>query len=88
MSHPAAAFPFAYRLPTDAAVWIRDTDPALVTMGSSRRRLVVLVLTFLALAGGLAAMLPSGDAAAMVRQECVYDLDGGSNSTNDPLLCF
>jgi hypothetical protein len=88
VSHPAAAFPFAYRLPTDAAVWIRDTDPALVTMGSPRRRLVVLVLTFLALAGGLAAMLPSGDAEAMVRQECVYDLDRGSNSTNDPLLCF
>ena len=88
MSHPAAAFPFAYRLPTDAAVWIRDTDPALATTGSPRRRLAVLVLTFAALVGGLVATLPSGDAQAMVEQECVHDLDRGSNGSTDPLLCF
>ena len=88
MAHPAADFPFAYRLPTDVALQIPGPSPALVTMGSPRRRLVVLVLTFLALAGGLAATLPSGDAQAMVKQECVYDLDAGSNSTNDPVLCF
>jgi hypothetical protein len=87
MSHPAAAFPFAYRLPTDVAVWIRDV-PARVPTGSPRRRLVVLVLTFLTLAGALVATLPSGDPQAMVRQECVHDLDQGSNSTNDPILCF
>ena len=86
MPQHAADFPFAYRLPTDVALQIRDTGPALVTIGSPRRRLAVLVLTFAALAGGLAAALPSGDAQAMVKQECVYDLDGGSNSTNDPLL--
>ena len=85
--HPAD-FPFAYRLPTDVALQIRATAPALVTMGSPRRRLVVLVLAFGALAGGLAATVPSGDAQAMIKHECRYDLEAGSNSTNDPLLCF
>ena len=88
MSQHPADFPFAYRLPTDVALQIRDTGPALVTMGSPRRRPAVLVLTFAALAGGVAATVPSGDSQAMVKQECVYDLDEGSNSTNDPLLCF
>ena len=88
MSHPAAAYPFAYLLPTDPARQAHDTAPALVTLGSPRRRLVVLVLTFLALAGGMAAALPSGDAQAMIKHECLYDLEQGSNSTNDPLLCF
>ncbi len=87
MSHPAAAFPFAYLLPTDPSQ-PRDSAPPLVTMGSPRRRLIVLVLTFVALAGGMAAALPSGDAQAMIKHECLYDLDEGSNSTNDPLLCF
>ena len=71
MPQHAADFPFAYRLPTDVALQIRDTGPALVTMGSPRRRLVVLVLTFAALAGGLAATLPvrgrAGDGQAGVR---------------------
>ena len=88
MPQHAADFPFAYRLPTDVALQIQDSGPALVTMGSPRRRLVVLVLTFAALAGGLAAALPSGDAQAMVKHECLYDLEEGSNSTNDPLLCL
>ena len=86
MSHPAAAFPFAYLLPTDEHM--RDSAPPLVTMGSPRRRLIVLVLTFVALGGGMAAALPSGDAQAMIKHECLYDLDEGSNSTNDPVLCF
>ena len=46
------------------------------------------MLTFAALAGGLAATLPSGEAQAMVKHECLYDLEEGSNSTNDPLLCL
>ena len=87
MPHPAD-FPFAYRLPTDAARQIRDAGPAPATVRAPRRRLVVLALVVAALAGGVAASLPSGDAHAMVEQECVHDLDGGSNSTNDPLLCF
>ena len=87
MSHPAAAFPFAYLLPTGDQQ-MRDSAPPLVTMGSPRRRLIVLVLTFVALAGGMAAALPSGDAQAMIKHECLYDLEQGSNSTNDPLLCF
>jgi len=88
MSQHPADFPFAYRLPTDVALQIPAPSPALVTTGSPRRRLVVLVLTFVALAGGVAATVRSGDSQAMVTQECVYDLDEGSNSTNDPLLCF
>ena len=88
MPQHAADFPFAYRLPTDVALQIRDTGPAPVTKGSPRRRLAVLVLAFAALASGVAATVPSGDSQAMVKQECVYDLDEGSNSTNDPLLCF
>jgi hypothetical protein len=88
VSHPAAAFPFAYRLPTDVAVQIRATRPDPVTQDSPRWRMVVLVLTFFALVGALAVSLPSGDTQAMVRQECVYDLDAGSNSAGDPLLCF
>ena len=88
MSHPAAAFPFAYRLPTDATLQARGTDPAGVTPGSARSLLIVLVLMVLALAGGLAALPPSGEAHSMVKQECLYDLEAGSNSTNDPLLCF
>ena len=43
MAQPAADFPFAYRLPTDVALQIPAPSPALVTMGSPRRRLVVLV---------------------------------------------
>ena len=87
MSHPAAAFPFAYRLSTDATLQARGTDPAGVTPGSARSLLIVLVLMVLALAGGLAA-LPAGEPHSMVKQECLYDLEAGSNSTNDPLLCF
>jgi len=88
MSHPAAAFPFAYRLPTDVASQIRNTGPVPGTRGSSRGTLVALVLTVLVLVGGLAALLPSGTAEAMVTQECVHDLHPGSTSTDDPLLCF
>jgi hypothetical protein len=88
VSHPAAAFPFAYRLPTDVALQIRGTGPARLPQDSPRWRMVVLVLTFFALVGALAVSLPSGDAQALVRQECVHDLDGDSNSVDDPLLCF
>ena len=58
MSQHAADLLFAYRLPFDVAAQIQDTAPPLVTLGSPRRRLVVLVLTFGTLAGGLAALLP------------------------------
>lgn len=85
MSHPAAAFPFAYLLPADPRQR-RDTASPLVTRGSPRR-LIVLVLSCVALAGGLAAALPSGDAQAMLKHECLYDREQGSNSSNDPLLC-
>ena len=88
MPQHAADFPFAYRLPTDVALRIRDTAPPLVTTGSPRRRLVVLVLTFMALAGGLAATLPSGDAQAMVKQECVFHPVTSPTGTNDPVLCL
>lgn len=84
---PHTAPEFAYRLPTDVALRIQDTAPPLVTMGSSRTRLIVLILTFLTVAGGMTATLPVGDAAAMVKHECLYDPEEGSNSTNDPLLC-
>ena len=73
MPQPAPDLPFAYRLPTDVALRIQDTGPALVTMGSPRRRLIVLVFTFLALAGGMAAALPSGGAQAMIKHDCVYN---------------
>jgi hypothetical protein len=62
MSHPAAASPFAYLLPTHASSQARETAPPLVTAGSARTRLLELVLTFLVLAGGLALALPSGPA--------------------------
>ena len=71
-----------------ADLQIENTAPALVTMGSPRRRLIVLVLAIVALAGGMAAALPSGEAQAMIKHECLYDLELGSNSTNDPLLCL
>lgn len=89
MSHPAGAFPFAYLLPTDPARQVGDTDPARVTAGSPRRRLIVLVLAFLALAlaGGPAATLPSGEARAVVGHECRYDPGGDPNSADDPLSC-
>ena len=61
---------YAYRLPVDVARQIQDTAPPLVTMGSPRRRLVVLVLIVVALAAGMAVTLPSGDAHASVLQEC------------------
>jgi hypothetical protein len=35
MPNPTADCPFAYRLPTDVALQIRDTAPPLVTMGSN-----------------------------------------------------
>jgi hypothetical protein len=38
----------------------RRSAPALVTLGSPGRRLIVLVLTGLALAGGVVATLPIG----------------------------
>jgi hypothetical protein len=88
MPQPASDFPFAYRLPTDVALQIRDGAPPLVTMGSPRRRMIVLVLTFVALAGGLAATLPSGDAQAMVEQECLFHPRVSPTATNDPLLCL
>ena len=88
MPHTAADIPFAYRLPTDVALQIRATAPPLVTMGSPRRRLVVLVLTIVALAGGMAATLPSGDAQAMVKQECVFHPVTSPTATNDPVLCL
>ncbi len=57
-------------------------------MGSRGRRLAVLVLAFLALACGLAAMVPSGGAGAMIERECPSAPDEGSGSTGEPLLCF
>lgn len=69
MPHPAPEY--AYRLPTDVALQIHDTAPPLVTMGSPRARLIVLVLTFGVLAGGLAATLPGGAAQAMPVQDCI-----------------
>ena len=62
MSHPAAAYPFAYLLPTRATSQTRETAPPLVMAGSARTRLIVLVLTFLTLVCGLAVALPSGPA--------------------------
>jgi len=89
MPEHAADFPFAHRLPTDVALQIRDTGPALVTMGSARRRLVVLVLTFTAFAGGLAAMLPSGEAQAMIKHDCIYNPNWESvDYTSDPANCW
>ena len=69
----SADFPFAYRLPTDVALQIRDTAPPVVTMGTPRRRLVVLVMLVAVLSGGLAVSLPSGPAQAMVKHDCVYN---------------
>ena len=89
MSHPAAAFPFAYLLPEDVPQRIRDTAPPLVTMGSPRRRLIVLVFTFLALAGGMAATLPSGEAQAMIKHDCLYNPNWESvDYTSDPANCW
>ncbi len=88
MSHPAAAFPFAYRLPTDVAGQIRGSGPGPVSQDSPRWRMVVLVVTFFALVGALAVSLPSGTPQAMVGQECVSALEGGSNPVGHPLLCF
>jgi hypothetical protein len=89
MPHPGADFPFAYRLPTDVALQIRDTAPPLVTIGSPRRRLVVLVLTIVALAGGMAAALPSGPAQAMVKHDCLYNPNWESvEYTADPANCW
>ena len=88
MPHPTPDFPFAYRLPTDVAAQIQGTAPALVTMGSPRRRLVVLVLLFGVLGGGLAATLPSGDAHAMIKHDCIYNPYWESVSyTADPANC-
>jgi hypothetical protein len=88
MSHSAADFAFAHRLPTDVAQLIPRPGLSPVGAHPARRRLVVLVLAVMALAGGIAATRPSGHAEAMVEQECVFDLDQGSNSTNDPVLCL
>lgn len=88
MAPTAADSPFAYRLPTEVARQIRDTAPPLVTIGSPRRRLAVLVLTIGVLGGGLAAALPSGEAQAMVKHECVFHPITSPTATNDPVLCL
>ncbi len=87
MSHPAAAFPFAYLLPTDRKPRTRYADRGAVTTGSRGRRLAVLVLTFLAPACGPAAMVPSAVARAMIERECPGAPDEGPGSTGEPLLC-
>jgi hypothetical protein len=89
MPQPALDSPYAYRLPTDVALRIRDTAPPLVTMGSPRRRLIVLVLTIVALAGGMAAALPSGEAQAMVRHDCIHNPNWESvEFESDPANCW
>jgi hypothetical protein len=88
MSHPAAAFPFAYLLPADPAR-THATGPALVTMGSPRRRLIVLVFACLALSGGMVATLPSGNAQAMIKHDCIYNPYWESvEYTADPANCW
>ena len=42
----------------------------------------------MALAGGMAATLPSGEARAMVKQECVFHPVTSPTATNDPVLCL
>ena len=74
MSHPAAAFPFAYLLPTDPARQVRDTGAALVTMGCPRRRLI--------------ALISSGGAQA-VEHDCVHNPNWESvDYTSDPTNCW
>lgn len=50
------------------------------------RRLPVLLLAAGLASGAMAVVMPT-DAQAMVKHECLYDVELGSNSTNDPLLC-
>ena len=84
----SADFPFAYRLPTDVALQIQSTAPPLVTMGTPRRRLVVLVMLAAVLGGGLAVSLPSGPAQAMVKHDCIYNLNWESvDYYADPANC-
>jgi len=73
MPEPSSKFPFAYRLPSDVATQIHGADataPALVTMGSTRRGIAVLVLVLGLLGVGFAAGLPTSAASAMRTQDC------------------
>ena len=88
MPEPISNFPFAYRLPSDVAAQIHGTDaaaPALVTMGSTRRGIAVLVLVLGLFGAGLAAGLPDSDPSAMRRSDCGpgWVVDAFGNVTAD-----
>ena len=73
MPEPSSKFPFAYRLPSDVAAQIHGADaaaPPLVTLGSPRRGIAVLVLVLGLLGVGFAAGLPTSAASAMRTPDC------------------
>jgi len=81
--------PFVHRLNPAVAAQVQETAAPLVTMGSARTRLVVLVLTFFALAGGMAVALPSGEAQAMIKHDCIYNPNWESvEYESDPANCW